>query len=632
MFHSRRLKTGDSWTGFDGRMMMATVTASENPLSECFNAMNQADTNNDRILNRREYFTFVNNFLNNKFEGLTFKELPQPWKRHLFQWRDEDTNQFNIFGSREGENADITQEAFLNTVCTETEAATSSPTISPTASPAPSKKPTNTPSYQPTDSPTAALTDEPSYAPTELPTASPTESIEPTSVPSDEPSPAPSDEPSQTSMPSNEPTLEPTTASPTVQPSARPSQSSMPSDVPSALLASLTLGPTLDPTEMPSDPPSPKPSTTSPTEPPTSGPTQRPTEMPSDITTPMPTSRPPTSRPTTGPAETASPSSEPPTSSSAASSISARLSYCPGDFSNNTRSDDGMLMVSNGLSCKRIATSGDFVQYANGNSSVERFHDQPDGAAVFHKKDGSGGWYYVSNSEIHQMGSCWNCGGVGAIEFDSNGGVVGYKRIASDLRKNCGGGKTPWNSWITCEETATVDYLGQVHQVDPTGKRPHELTAFGKLGLYESFAYDETTSIPTFYVTRDAPYGVLTRFTPNATGMGCYNQTDDYDRWCTLQNGDVDYLVLSGPNETGTFTWTTNETAARHSANTHFPGAEGIDASDGKVFFTSKTLKRLIILDLAAQTYVYSSTANGAFAGEPGTTGKRMFSLWNAVF
>lgn len=279
-----------------------------------------------------------------------------------------------------------------------------------------------------------------------------------------------------------------------------------------------------------------------------------------------------------------------------------------------------MLLLSNGLSCKRIATSGEPLLYANGSYSTERFHDQPDGAAVFSKEDG--GWYYVSNSEIHQMGTCWNCGGVGAIEFDSSRNVIGYKRIASNLRKNCGGGKTPWNSWITCEETKSDEYVGKVYQVDPSGGRPYELSGLGELGMYESFAFDESTTVPTFYVTRDAPFGVLTRFTPNDTGMKCYNQTNDYDRWCTLNHGDIDFLLLSGPGEAGNFTWTKNETAARINANTYFPNAEGIDATDGKVFFVSKEFKRLLILDLESETYVYSSTASGAFAEQPDQVGR----------
>lgn len=316
---------------------------------------------------------------------------------------------------------------------------------------------------------------------------------------------------------------------------------------------------------------------------------------------------PPTASPTFPPPvpPTPNPTPGPPTTSPAPTDTN--LLYCPGDFSYNAKSDDGMLVLSNGLSCARIATSGQPVALVNNAFSTERFHDQPDGAAVFEKDDG--GWYYVSNAEIVQNGTCWNCGGVGAIEFNNVGQVVGYKRIVSNTRKNCGGGKSPWNSWITCEEIKTEDYLGKVYQVDPTGNKAHELTAFGELGLYESFAYDDSTVTPTFYVTRDASFGVLTRFTPNAAGMECYNKPNDYDRWCTLNNGDIDYLILSGPGDTGTFEWTTNETAAGINANTYYPNSEGIDVADGKVFFVSKEFKRLVILDLAGKTYTYSSTA-----------------------
>ena len=113
----------------------------------------------------------------------------------------------------------------------------------------------------------------------------------------------------------------------------------------------------------------------------------------------------------------------------------AAMSYRPGDFSKNKKSSDGKINLSDGLSCKRIATSGQTVKLANGKSSKIRFHDQPDGAAVF-KKKGGGGWYYVSNSEVPRSGGSWNSGGVGRIEFDNSGRVVGYDRIGNNMRMN----------------------------------------------------------------------------------------------------------------------------------------------------------------------------------------------------
>ena len=123
---------------------------------------------------------------------------------------------------------------------------------------------------------------------------------------------------------------------------------------------------------------------------------------------------------------TPAPVSRPPTSAS--------LSYRPGEFYDGKTSNDGMLLLSNGLSCKRIATSGEPVRYANGGSSAVNFHRRPDGAAVFAKDDG--GWYYVSNSEVRDFCWDWYCGGVGAIEFDWLGNVVGYKRVADKMKQN----------------------------------------------------------------------------------------------------------------------------------------------------------------------------------------------------
>lgn len=117
-------------------------------------------------------------------------------------------------------------------------------------------------------------------------------------------------------------------------------------------------------------------------------------------------------------------------------------------------------------------------------------------------------------------------------------------------------------------------------------------------------------------MTRDNPDGVLTRFTPDKKGMECYKKSDRYKRWCTLEYGTLDYLVISG-GPSGKFKWTKNKSEAEKNAKTYYPWSEGIDSHKGKIYFVSKTLKRLVILDLKQMRYTYSSTRSGAFNLQP---------------
>ena len=115
------------------------------------------------------------------------------------------------------------------------------------------------------------------------------------------------------------------------------------------------------------------------------------------------------------------------------------ITYKPGQLA---ISENG-LRLSTGLQSRIIATTGEPVTYKDGSSSQIPFHDQPDAAAVFidYSPNNQGGYAYVSNAEVKSKG-----GGVGSIIFDANGDPIDYKMILTGTTRNCGGGKTYWQT------------------------------------------------------------------------------------------------------------------------------------------------------------------------------------------
>lgn len=96
-----------------------------------------------------------------------------------------------------------------------------------------------------------------------------------------------------------------------------------------------------------------------------------------------------------------------------------------------------------------------------------------------------------------------------------------FLSLAGTLR-NCAGGPTPWNSWITCEETVhRADEIleedhGYVFDVPATADvqlaKPVALKSMGRCN-HEAVAVDPRTGI--VYLTEDRDDGLLFRFIPN---------------------------------------------------------------------------------------------------------------------
>ena len=216
-------------------------------------------------------------------------------------------------------------------------------------------------------------------------------------------------------------------------------QTMTPSEIPSMFLYTPT--PTMNPTSFP---------TNEPTKPTTKESTMKPTRIPTVLPTGVPSLIP-----------SVSPSLFP-TNPLLSSVPSQSVLYRPGNL---TTSKLGLLL-SQGLDARLIATSGKQVDYVDGSLSRERFHGRPDAGETFVDKrpENPGGWIYVSNSEMYQVGM----GGVGALTFNKDGNIVDYSRILEGTSMNCGGGRTPWDTWVSCEGTSKANIQQYLYVITMT--------------------------------------------------------------------------------------------------------------------------------------------------------------------
>ncbi|CAL9656401.1 alkaline phosphatase PhoX [Streptomyces sp. enrichment culture] len=116
-------------------------------------------------------------------------------------------------------------------------------------------------------------------------------------------------------------------------------------------------------------------------------------------------------------------------------------------------------------------------------------------------------------------------GGCTVLTLDRHRRVLSERVAIAGTAVNCAGGRTPWGTWLTCEETEdkagtngyTKDhgFVFEVHPTDPhrTGAVP--LTALGRF-QHEAVAIDPRDGV--LYETEDAfqkPFGLFYRFLPN---------------------------------------------------------------------------------------------------------------------
>lgn len=118
-------------------------------------------------------------------------------------------------------------------------------------------------------------------------------------------------------------------------------------------------------------------------------------------------------------------------------------------------------------------------------------------------------------------------GGTTTVVYDTENQTVvrEFLSLAGTLR-NCAGGPTPWNSWLTCEEIVTnpddvyARRHGYVFEVPATPEirraRPIPIKAMGRFN-HEAVAVDPDSNV--IYLTEDDSEGLLYRFIPDTPGQ-----------------------------------------------------------------------------------------------------------------
>lgn len=166
-------------------------------------------------------------------------------------------------------------------------------------------------------------------------------------------------------------------------------------------------------------------------------------------------------------------------------------------------------------------------------------------------------------------------GGTTTLIFDTKTQTVHneYLSLAGTLR-NCAGGATPWNSWLTCEEIVTradqrysKDH-GYVFEVPASEEtqffKAEPIKSMGRFN-HEAVAVDPQSNV--IYLTEDESDGLIYRFIPNTPGK-------------LLDGGKLQALVVYNQPKLDTRNWSEQTVQTNRSMPVKWMDLHGIDQDD----------------------------------------------------